>query len=909
MMAGKKNGLVPIKRLVVRNGKTFQQTVYVKPKHADKVDHSKHVEIPSWNFKNSKDFDDELKRINKIADRSERKILKEHLLEHVEHELGLDYGKVPNTEKNAFARNCLKAFSLAKKHLENNPQKPKPKAPEPPSQPSQPVGNQGGKVALTVTKQPNAGKSDYIMERPASKELAKKVANEIGDANLIESLKSVGITWNEVPEAGPNRMRALRALASFIRRGGELGVGKVQEKEKEKEQEEAPKLVIEDKDKPLNKESAYEKDSIQYDYEKAPFHHKLIGLATGILPTDEKTANYLEKLVKSGKMGVNVGEQVPYDVNDANSYKEHIDVGLPKALDDELTKFSTNAESGVFNSAPAQYIMDKEGKMFEGTEYEAKYKEVKNIYYKINKKHNMHTAREGTAPIEACLKILDVLDSFSPSWEKESGVQLYENIANTLTNASSKEEVNKLWDALDVEKWLTKDVLVNDVVEVHSTGANLLAFASTNSSPYHFITKIVEKVDPSSKGKINHADFAQKVKAGEISKKDVLDAIASQLNKEKTFLASTAPMGKKIEDTWHNGGVGHFKSAIKNGEIDKAKFKKDMNETLADFAELSTPEAQHILFNIHFSHRISMFKHAKKSVKMPAVMSPIGIEELNSNKTLEAIVKIHTGAVRKSSEKAKAKFLKDNAEVGIKKEKEAVSTLDSTLFANKVMEALNSGKSIADISKFDLPGADVINTAIKSSLASVSEQEAKKVEEKIQESHSSVHYEFKQKVHGVYRIKRNASEEAYQNWKGSADTNDGKGETGFYYHGTSFGTAQKVLGESGGFKVFKGGSKIKVGSMLGYGVYLAKHSSKSSLYVGDGYMSGNRGVMFLCKASLGNTVTTSKKGLEHNQPYMDKPDVDTVFMDKPHVLNPEWAVKRAEQAVPRLWIDVERVYK
>jgi dipicolinate synthase subunit B len=128
---------------------------------------------------------------------------------------------------------------------------------------------------------------------------------------------------------------------------------------------------------------------------------------------------------------------------------------------------------------------------------------------------------------------------------------------------------------------------------------------------------------------------------------------------------------------------------------------------------------------------------------------------------------------------------------------------------------------------------------------------------------------------------------------------------------TSFDTAQKVLGASGGFKVFtaKDQGKIKAGSMLGYGIYLASESSKSMQYVGNGFRSGSRGVLMVCKASLGKVVQTRLRGCHHNQPIMARPDTDSVFMDRPDVINPEWAVKRAEQAVPRLWIDAERVHK
>lgn len=111
------NQLVPVQRQITRGGKTFMTTVWVKPRHASSSTSST-IEVPDWEFKSSKGFQDEFDRINKMRDKTARQFLKQQLLEHVEKNIGVKYNKVPDSDPRAFVKNSLRGFSAAKKHLD-----------------------------------------------------------------------------------------------------------------------------------------------------------------------------------------------------------------------------------------------------------------------------------------------------------------------------------------------------------------------------------------------------------------------------------------------------------------------------------------------------------------------------------------------------------------------------------------------------------------------------------------------------------------------------------------------------------------------------------------------------------------------------------------------------------------------
>jgi hypothetical protein len=384
--------------------------------------------------------------------------------------------------------------------------------------------------------------------------------------------------------------------------------------------------------------------------------------------------------------------------------------------------------------------------------------------------------------------------------------------------------------------------------------------------------------------------FEDGISAGTIKKSEIIAELGKQISDIRGMSGSSDTVLKGITG-WRVDEVDFLKQYAKdavnsNTTLDSDELKRDKNEILSDMAALKTPEADHIAANIVFRTGLHDFFDSNRSVKPPEKYEPISMDDYSSSRSLTSIVKVHIGAMRTKTDKARQKYLD---------EYKNKATIDFT----------GAWKQGADPNKLTFPDADKIKDIVKTTLQTAPDDEAKSVASKIAQSHDkSNHGSFTTKVHGVYRVKRIASEEKFQ--KINQDINN----TGFYYHGTSFDTAQKILGQTGGFKVFNAASgNIKAGSMLGYGIYLARESSKSMQYVGNGFRNGSRGVLFVCKASLGKVVQSSARGFHANQPIMDRKDTDTVFMDRPHVINPEWAVKRAEQAVPRLWVDAERVQK
>jgi hypothetical protein len=143
------------------------------------------------------------------------------------------------------------------------------------------------------------------------------------------------------------------------------------------------------------------------------------------------------------------------------------------------------------------------------------------------------------------------------------------------------------------------------------------------------------------------------------------------------------------------------------------------------------------------------------------------------------------------------------------------------------------------------------------------------------------------RIKGIYKI-----EEAgyYEKWKSIEKE---KGNVKIGYHATTFENASKIA--KGGFEL----RKARTGRMLGDGIYLTDVSSKSIQYAGDYGRSDDRGVMFVCKAAMGNV-----KYSDHNLPNGH----DTVYAKKGQgrLLNDEFCVKNPKAVLPMLWIDIER---
>lgn len=205
---------------------------------------------------------------------------------------------------------------------------------------------------------------------------------------------------------------------------------------------------------------------------------------------------------------------------------------------------------------------------------------------------------------------------------------------------------------------------------------------------------------------------------------------------------------------------------------------------------------------------------------------------------------------------------------------------------------------------------DLLKASVKTTVGAVSGPELKKISDDVVKNHDRVeHTSFRPKVHGVYEVKETLQDDKYEEMFKSKG-----GSSGTFYHGTSFTTTQKILGDSGGFKVFQGGKDVKSGSMLGYGIYLADMSSKSAQYISNSGFSRSldRGSLMIVEAALGKEKAfEGRRDVRRNhtnEPYdsitaMKGKDVPGLYRP---LRNNEWLVKDALQARPRYIIDYER---
>lgn len=150
-------------------------------------------------------------------------------------------------------------------------------------------------------------------------------------------------------------------------------------------------------------------------------------------------------------------------------------------------------------------------------------------------------------------------------------------------------------------------------------------------------------------------------------------------------------------------------------------------------------------------------------------------------------------------------------------------------------------------------------------------------------------------LYGAYEIK---NLELENDFKKAAETV--KPEPEQYYHGTSFGATAGILGQSGRFRVPKDRSQVVTGAMLGYGVYLAKKSSKSAQYLSSyNYSRHGAGTLFLCDVIMGQKVQYGTNMWMYS-------DADTVeaLSKNTRLANDEWCVRKEEYVLPRYLINM-----
>lgn len=150
-------------------------------------------------------------------------------------------------------------------------------------------------------------------------------------------------------------------------------------------------------------------------------------------------------------------------------------------------------------------------------------------------------------------------------------------------------------------------------------------------------------------------------------------------------------------------------------------------------------------------------------------------------------------------------------------------------------------------------------------------------------------------LYGAYEIK---NLELENDFKKAAETVKPAPEQ--YYHGTSFGATAGILGQSGRFRVPKNRDEVVTGAMLGYGVYLAKKSSKSAQYLSSyNYSRHGAGTLFLCDVIMGQKVQYGTNSWMFS-------DADTVeaLSKNTRLANDEWCVRKEEYVLPRYLINM-----
>jgi transcription antitermination factor NusG len=191
-------------------------------------------------------------------------------------------------------------------------------------------------------------------------------------------------------------------------------------------------------------------------------------------------------------------------------------------------------------------------------------------------------------------------------------------------------------------------------------------------------------------------------------------------------------------------------------------------------------------------------------------------------------------------------------------------------------------------------GKNIPDAPLHAVFKSVDEKTFKMVERKFGATwDKSTHGGFYFRIHGVYQV---GGMDVYGDYKKIEDSKD---NTRFMYHGTDFAAASSIV--KGGFLVPK---RVKAGRMLGNGVYVTPVSSKASQYLGERFKRtiGTRGIIFVNKTSLGtqhNHGSRSSYGIPVT--------ADSVYINKGQagILNEEHCVRNPKGVLPTFWVDVE----
>lgn len=891
-----KAGLVPIQKLVIRHGQQFMTTVYVNPNKANKVDHTKHVVVPAWHLRTAQDLEDEKNKIAKTKDPAEKEALKDEFMKHLE-SMGVKWTKNPND-----GINYMRALMAAKDHLNTQGNSTPTAAPTPAPQ------------ATPTPQAPTPAVGGQKMSKDDAKKLIKDMQKKDSVENIMAKMKAQGITWNEHANPAVNKMRAMMALNSHLQNGGTLG-GSAQPTPAPQAQPTAPappKAPVTVQAKKVDK-SAPKAGTIEADYHNASIRAKAIGLLTGMVPKDVDAENFLHKQIKDGK----------FDVDPSNGSGNGSDeYGLPKGMlallskngrvSDYMKKDDFNAYTRP-NGHASEIFKDKGKKEFE---------DYKKTFEDYRDKYGTYIMDDKLSYVKSVSGNLDIMDSYGMHVDANKTGQEYhkdlQTVLNKLANANtSQAEIDQAWDKLGMDTFLNKYSLTDSAVADNPAMQQMMEFGFGGAcSEMNFVQeKFMDELGKNSWNDLK--TVLQDVQQGKRGKKQVFVALSnavenarvmarldglshtmangSQKNMWKEPLISSMmdqdnlayfgrrdlPKTEKYFKTFHDSGTTTF---------NRAKFDDFINGAVTDRAGLVSPEAKWVKHNLllyNATLQASGDSYNGK-FKMPDNYEPVDFNDwMNSSDKIDCFRR-HMAIMRKA-ESTRDKWRK--------KYTPQQGSTPKVLDKQAIHDAIKNG---GDLSQLYIPEHKDLGGMVKCAIEKAPDSEKETVQKKINENHDTInHSSFRTKVHNVFRVTNLPYEEKFQ------EIDKDRDNTGFYYHGTDYRAMQLILGKSGQFVVNK--TNVKAGRMLGDGVYLAKQSSKSMQYISSGFNRGigNRGVLFLCKASLGKAVESTVRGSQYNTKLLDQKGVDTVYMLKPHVVNPEWAVKEEKAVIPRLIIDVE----
>lgn len=199
---GKKKGshLVPVKKMVTRNGKTYETTVLVNPNKMNTVEHGGNVDVPieKWaNIKTIEDFDACRKEIVETKDVATRDALKNEFVDFLRAS-GVHFDKCP-TNVNVEYMRCL---SKAKKMINRGQFVAK--------------GNPEGHHKLQAPK--------LYKSRQEARALCKDFTSNFEGTReeLHQLLKDNGVQWDECEHEGINHMRAMMELREMLEEGKDV---------------------------------------------------------------------------------------------------------------------------------------------------------------------------------------------------------------------------------------------------------------------------------------------------------------------------------------------------------------------------------------------------------------------------------------------------------------------------------------------------------------------------------------------------------------------------------------------------------------------------------------------------------------------------------------------------------------